>query len=119
MKHTRLLTFAASWLACWLTGSRAFQPLAPTTALRRSIVPHVATTSTDPAVAADPFSSYRQTNDQALAYRDTLLGTGDVAEKGNVITVAYKGRLMSTGAQFDEGTGYGFRLGEGKVIPGW
>jgi FKBP-type peptidyl-prolyl cis-trans isomerase len=54
-----------------------------------------------------------------LAYRDIEIGTGDVIEKGKVVTVAYEGRLMSNGYKFDFGKGYAFRFGEGRVIPGW
>jgi FKBP-type peptidyl-prolyl cis-trans isomerase len=56
---------------------------------------------------------------QQLAYRDTEVGTGEVIEKGKVVTVAYEGRLMSNGFKFDFGKGYAFRFGEGRVIPGW
>jgi FKBP-type peptidyl-prolyl cis-trans isomerase len=70
--------------------------------------------------SADDFSSYSTTDPlQQLAYKDTLVGTGDAIEKGKVVTIAYQGRLMSNGRKFDEGNGYSFRLGEGKVIPGW
>mmetsp|Transcript_25933 Transcript_25933/g.47690 ORF Transcript_25933/g.47690 Transcript_25933/m.47690 type:complete len:199 (+) Transcript_25933:123-719(+) len=66
------------------------------------------------------FDDYSQTEpDQDLAYQDTVVGTGDVAEEGKVVTVAYKGTLMSNGYKFDEGPGISFRLGSGKVIPGW
>ena len=66
------------------------------------------------------FDDYSQTEpDQDLAYQDTVVGTGDVAEEGKVVTVAYKGTLMSNGKKFDEGPGISFRLGSRKVIPGW
>jgi FKBP-type peptidyl-prolyl cis-trans isomerase len=68
----------------------------------------------------DAFNSYSIDNPlQQLAYRDTVIGTGDVIEKGKVAIVAYEGRLMSNGYKFDFGTGYAFRFGEGRVIPGW
>ncbi|CAB9504764.1 FK506-binding [Seminavis robusta] len=58
--------------------------------------------------------------DQDLAYQDTRLGTGDVAaDDGLLVTVAYKGSLLSNGKVFDEGPGISFRLGDGTVIPGW
>lgn len=71
------------------------------------------------ADANDPFESYQQSPDQQLRVKDTVIGDGEVAQNGKVLTVAYQGRLMSTGKQFDQGEGYSFRLGEGKVIPGW
>lgn len=70
--------------------------------------------------AVDPFATYSIANpDQGLAYKDTQMGTGALAEKGKVLVVSYAGRLLSTGKQFDEGQGYAFRLGEGKVMRGW
>ena len=43
-----------------------------------------------------PFDDYSQTDpNQGLEYKDTLIGTGDVVEAGKVLTVAYKGRIMS------------------------
>jgi len=66
------------------------------------------------------FDDYSQTDpDQYLAYQDTVVGTGDVAQEGKFVTVAYKGTLMSNGKKFDEGPGISFRLGEGRVIAGW
>jgi hypothetical protein len=67
----------------------------------------------------DPFENYQQAPAQALAIKDTVFGAGDTAEKGKVVTVAYEGRLMASGKQFDQGTGFSFKLGEGRVIPGW
>lgn len=72
-----------------------------------------------PATTTNAFSEYTQTDDQGLAYQDTVVGTGEVAEKGKVVTVAYKGRMMSNGKQFDQGDGYSFKMGEGQVIQGW
>lgn len=66
------------------------------------------------------FNGYSITNpDQRLAYTDEVMGDGDMAQSGKVLTMAYEGKLMSNGKVFDTGTGYSFRLGEGKVIPGW
>jgi len=65
------------------------------------------------------FEEYSQTaEDQDLAYEDTVIGTGDVAMEGKVVSVAYSGKLMSNDKQFDEGT-ISFRVGERKVIAGW
>jgi FKBP-type peptidyl-prolyl cis-trans isomerase len=72
------------------------------------------------ATSVDSFSSYSQGNPTLeLAYKDVVIGSGEVASMGKVLTVAYKGRLLSNGKQFDEGKGFSFRLGEGRVIPGW
>ena len=71
--------------------------------------------------SATAFEEYSlEDPDQDLAYQDTLLGTGEVvAEDGLLVTVAYKGSLLSNGNMFDEGPGISFRLGDGSVIPGW
>ena len=66
------------------------------------------------------FEEYEQDDFQDLAILDTSPGSGaDTAESGRVVTVSYAGRLMSEpGDPFNEGV-ITFRLGEGKVIPGW
>ena len=72
------------------------------------------------AVEQDPLAAYQQTDEQrTVMYRDDLTGTGETAEKGKLLKVAYKGRLLATGVQFDQSPGYAFKLGDGKVIPGW
>ena len=49
-----------------------------------------------------------------------MIGTGDVAVEGKLVTVAYKGMLLSNGEQFNESRGISFfRLSNGKVIAGW
>jgi peptidylprolyl isomerase len=69
---------------------------------------------------ANPFDIYSVRDPlQQLASKDDMIGSGAAAEIGNVVTVAYTGRLMSTGKMFDSGTGFSFRLGDGKVLPGW
>jgi FKBP-type peptidyl-prolyl cis-trans isomerase FkpA len=53
------------------------------------------------------------------------VGTGTLANPGNLVTVAYTGWLHdssrpdSKGAQFDSNTNFSFRLGTGAVIRGW
>mmetsp|Transcript_544 Transcript_544/g.1240 ORF Transcript_544/g.1240 Transcript_544/m.1240 type:complete len:212 (-) Transcript_544:63-698(-) len=68
------------------------------------------------------FEEYEQDDFQDLAVLDTSPGSGDdTAEFGRVVTVSYAGRLMSDppgSPNFNEGQ-ITFRLGEGKVIPGW
>ena len=99
-----------------MASASAFVPATPRTTTRPATSLFSTTTT---STTTTSFSEYTQTNDQGLAYQDTLIGTGDVAEKGKVLTVAYKGRMMSNGKQFDHGEGYSFKLGEGRVIPGW
>lgn len=56
-----------------------------------------------------------------LVMIDTILGTGAAAEKGDVVTVLYKGSLQ-TGKVFDsteKKPPFAFELGAKTVIPGW
>lgn len=73
------------------------------------------------------FEAYEQLDSQTtLAYLDKVIG-GDnsqdedetTALNGKLVTVAYQARLMANGKQFDQSQGYVFRIGDGKVIPGW
>jgi FKBP-type peptidyl-prolyl cis-trans isomerase FkpA len=56
---------------------------------------------------------------------DVALGTGNVANVGNRITVSYSGFLFDAGAsenkgrQFDSSSAFTFTLGAGQVIKGW
>ena len=68
------------------------------------------------ADAFDAFEVGSQT--QGLAARDEVLGDGEVAAVGDIVTVKYAGRLLRTGKQFDAGS-ISFKLGAGRVIPGW
>eukprot|EP00527_Entomoneis_sp_CCMP2396_P004311 CAMPEP_0198141736 /NCGR_PEP_ID=MMETSP1443-20131203/4679_1 /TAXON_ID=186043 /ORGANISM="Entomoneis sp., Strain CCMP2396" /LENGTH=212 /DNA_ID=CAMNT_0043804563 /DNA_START=178 /DNA_END=816 /DNA_ORIENTATION=+ len=66
------------------------------------------------------FDTYQQVDSQPLAYQVTAEGTGDgVAEEGQLVTVAYKGRFVFSDRQFDKGSGFVFRIGGGKVLKGW
>lgn len=53
---------------------------------------------------------------------DVVIGSGDVAEEGDTVTVHYIGSLQ-TGEQFDnsyaKGAPFTFTIGEGRVIKGW
>ena len=71
--------------------------------------------------AASPFDVYEQNDSQELAFKDVKDGTGDVVENGKLLTVKYEARLMASGKRFDcsPKDGYVFRIGEGKVLPGW
>lgn len=68
--------------------------------------------------SSDPFESYIAGETTELAIRDDLTGDGEEAKSGDVVTVKYAGRLLSTGKEFDAGT-FSFKLGDGKVISGW
>jgi FKBP-type peptidyl-prolyl cis-trans isomerase len=87
-----------------------------------SLSSSTSTTTTTTRIKSTEFDSYSITEpneSNQIVYKDTIVGTGDIIEKGKVITVAYEGRLMLNNKKFDSGKGYSFRLGEGRVIPGW
>ena len=56
---------------------------------------------------------------------DLVVGTGAIAQPGNLVTVAYTGWLHDSarpdakGSQFDSSSNFAFRLGSGAVIRGW
>lgn len=57
-----------------------------------------------------------------LQMEDLEEGDGDVARKGDEVSVNYVGVSYSNGEEFDTSYGRGpftFTLGEGRVIPGW
>jgi peptidylprolyl isomerase len=58
-----------------------------------------------------------------LQIRDIVKGKGRAAKKGDKVTVQYVGVAWSTGKEFDaswdRGQPFPFKLGAGKVIPGW
>jgi len=71
--------------------------------------------------AATTFDEYSPGISTDLAYSDTKLGDeteGPTAKPNDIITVQYSGRLLSNGKQFDAGV-ISFKLGSGRVIPGW
>lgn len=74
--------------------------------------------SSDDDSTSNLFDTYVAGVTQELAAVDTSLGDGEEAKVGDVVTVKYAGRLMSSDKQFDAGT-FSFKLGDGKVIPGW
>ena len=59
---------------------------------------------------------------QKLIIDDVLIGTGDLVEEGDTVTVNYIGTLQN-GQQFDNsytrGEPFTFTVGEGRVITGW
>jgi len=65
------------------------------------------------------FDSFKEGDpSQGLAMRDDLVGTGDEAKEGDVVTIKYSGRGYGDDEAFDDGE-ITFKLGAGKVIPGW
>src|SRR6266446_2577299 len=66
------------------------------------------------------------TTKSGLKYIDQKVGTGDVAVKGATVQVNYTGWLYVNGkrdskfdSSLDRNTPFDFKLGAGKVIPGW
>ncbi|HUD10681.1 MAG TPA: FKBP-type peptidyl-prolyl cis-trans isomerase [Candidatus Saccharimonadales bacterium] len=59
----------------------------------------------------------------ALQSTDLTVGTGATAAKGSCLIVKYYGTLATNGTVFDQNfnqtTGFEFKLGAGQVIPGW
>ncbi len=80
----------------------------------------------------NPFVSMQSTSDAlnptdgsnntgALVVQDTVVGTGETASAGDLVTVNYTGKLAN-GTVFDTSIGktpFQFTLGVGQVIPGW
>lgn len=67
--------------------------------------------------------STTMTNPDELQAADEVVGTGAVAEAGDIVTVNYVGSLTN-GTVFDASanhgtTGFTFNLGAGQVIKGW
>ena len=58
-----------------------------------------------------------------LGIEDIIVGDGDEAAAGKVVSVHYVGVAFSTGEEFDaswnRGQAFSFKLGKGQVIPGW
>ena len=66
------------------------------------------------------------TTGSGLQYDDTVLGTGDLAEAGQSVSVHYTGWLWNDGAKGakfdsskDRNDPFSFNLGAGRVIRGW
>jgi peptidylprolyl isomerase len=58
-----------------------------------------------------------------LGIDDLVVGDGDEATPGKRVTVHYAGVAFRTGEEFDaswnRGEPFQFKLGKGRVIPGW
>ncbi|HEY6802775.1 MAG TPA: FKBP-type peptidyl-prolyl cis-trans isomerase [Pyrinomonadaceae bacterium] len=63
------------------------------------------------------------TTASGLQYSDEKVGTGATPQKGQTITVNYRGVIQSTGKEFDSSEKHGgsvdFPIGIGRVIKGW
>ncbi len=63
-----------------------------------------------------------QMTDSGLKFEDTSVGEGDVASKGQTVSVHYTGWLEN-GTKFDSSKDrnepFEFKLGAGQVIRGW
>ena len=63
-----------------------------------------------------------QMTDSGLKFEDTSMGEGDVASKGQTVSVHYTGWLEN-GTKFDSSKDrdepFEFKLGAGQVIRGW
>ena len=72
------------------------------------------------AAAAAVFSGFASAD--SLKIKDLVVGTGDEAVNGSMVTVHYDGYLMD-GTKFDSsrdrGQPFSFPLGGGRVIQGW
>lgn len=60
---------------------------------------------------------------KSLALTDLVEGIGHLATEGSTVTVQYVGVIYGSGKKFDSSWDHGepftFKLGAGKVIPGW
>jgi FKBP-type peptidyl-prolyl cis-trans isomerase FkpA len=76
----------------------------------------------DKKQALAPITGDLVTTATGLQYQDLVVGSGEVAKAGDVVSVHYTGWLAD-GTKFDSsldrGTPFEFTLGLGKVIQGW
>ena len=106
-------------LLALVSATSAFAPSRPVSTTSSALGSTTKTTDYEPLVE-DPLEAYQQTAEQrTVMYRDDFTGSGETAEDGKTLTMAYKARLMESGVQFDYSDGYVFKLGAGKVLPGW
>ena len=77
-------------------------------------------------VIAAAWQAKMVTTKTGLIYIDEKLSSGDVAMKGNTVSVHYTGWLYEGGkrgmkfdSSVDRNMPFQFKLGEGRVIPGW
>ena len=123
LPHTMTRRLRLLSLLALVSATSAFAPSRPvsttSSALGSTTTSTKATSDYEPLVE-DPLDAYQQTAEQrTVMYRDDFTGSGETAEDGKTLTMAYKARLMESGVQFDYSDGYVFKLGAGKVLPGW
>jgi FKBP-type peptidyl-prolyl cis-trans isomerase len=70
-----------------------------------------------PNAEAPAAAAKEVTMPDGLKMTDMVLGTGDVAKKGQRVSVRYAG-VLTNGTPFDSGT-YQFVIGNHEVIQGW
>lgn len=92
----------------------AFSPVKPSASLPRAFSPLRSTE--DGAAVADPFESYAPGS--SLAFKELSAGSGEPSADGDVLTVAYTGKLFE-GRQFDSSKEWMFKMGSGNVMPGF
>jgi FKBP-type peptidyl-prolyl cis-trans isomerase len=72
----------------------------------------------DSSAPDDPFESYSPGS--SLVYKELASGEGEPCEDGDVLTVAYKGKLFGpSGEQFDQSEKWIFKKAEGNCMPGF
>jgi len=118
MKSCRVVVALAVVAATLVSVSEAFAPSSLPKSPFGSLRAAATDTQTEANSSFDEYDPLSQTQTE-VAYKDVLVGDGPGLEEGQVATIAYTGRLMSTGKQFDQGPGYTFRVGDGRVVPGW
>jgi FKBP-type peptidyl-prolyl cis-trans isomerase len=57
--------------------------------------------------------------EEGLLIQDVECGSGDPADRGDIVTVQYTGSIQDEGVFDSSGEPYSFRLGVGEVIGGW
>jgi FKBP-type peptidyl-prolyl cis-trans isomerase len=89
---------------------------------------HILTLTTLVLIAAIAAAGQAEmtTTKSGLKYIDQKVGSGDVAMKGNTVSVHYTGwfytegkRGMKFDSSLDRGMPFEFKLGARQVIPGW
>jgi len=88
-----------------------------TSAPKEVVTPKMTKTSSTSPTSQDPV-----TTESGLTYIDQAIGTGDIPQKGQRVSVHYTGRLKD-GKKFDSSLDrnrpFEFTLGVGQVIKGW
>uniref|UniRef100_A0A7S0FI25 peptidylprolyl isomerase n=2 Tax=Minutocellus polymorphus TaxID=265543 RepID=A0A7S0FI25_9STRA len=94
----------------------AFSPVSSTNV---RVSNHIFLSSTADDSASDgPFESYSPGS--SLIYKELASGEGEPCEDGDVLTVAYKGKLFgSSGKQFDQSDKWIFKKAGGNCMPGF